>query len=768
MRPANGDEPSTAGLTTESGRRSTAALELVDGAPFRFRVVRDEDGGPVVGATVTALGPQGRPAADPIGADEEGWVEVPRSTSPLYRVAADWRVDAELPFLEPFDGGEVRLEIAGALVATVPDALEGDGVTVGVRLGSGRVAPEDTPDFAGRITSAEYGNGLVVRFDGIASGQYHVCAVADGTIVGEAFDVPVVGREVARVTLERGPSATLIGEVVSIEAGAPLRNVRVWRPRDGFGLFRPRSHGIGQRSDTTDASGRFELPRTPIGPISLRLDLPDGTSVTREVVVREGQETRVVRLRARGTATVRGRVAKGLLASDGRCTVVARALGDVGGLALDPSLLRALTPSSTWSDEDGRFEIGSVPTARPVVLVAMTASNDVLGVLELTEPLGEGEVRDDLLVPQLEGRAVRVRLRRPDGRPFVSQDGPRGGERHVATRVRFRESIAGRTVRGDQSLHLTTRNVLDLQSLTPGATHLEVQLQGFADAVIELTPGVHEFELALQQRRDVEVVVVDDRGRAIRGARVEADAVGAGPDDPDARVVMHATAALGRGRLQLDFARAWRLSAHAPWHRSLAGAATIPAEHQPDGPIVIELERADRPAPATITGRLVRAGRGKPVFDVTFRGIGRARAVVDGAEFEIHGLEAGPVDIVVDCGGYELISMPVDSLRPGEVRDVGELRARGATDVELVVEDESGARLDGGRAWLERLAPTAGGRADLPQRIELTRRGSSRGADRVGRATWRLHVTHPGKAPITREVVLGARVVRLHVTMKDT
>ena len=130
---------------------------------------------------------------------------------------------------------------------------------------------------------------------------------------------------------------------------------------------------------------------------------------------------------------------------------------------------------------------------------------------------------------------------------------------------------------------------------------------------------------------------------------------------------------------------------------------------------------------------------------------------VDGTAFELRGLRPGKFDIRATSGGFETASIPVRTLSAGEEVDVGEIRVRPATRVEVSVLDHLGRRPRGLRVRLFRLPADRGGRDDLPRRVELDEDPRRRGrfeASGVGRANWRLVVEQDRKRLHSRTVSL--------------
>ena len=292
-----------------------------------------------------------------------------------------------------------------------------------------------------------------------------------------------------------------------------------------------------------------------------------------------------------------------------------------------------------------------------------------------------------------------------------------------------------------------------------------------------MTTGWREGEapaIRMRGRRDVHVVVLDDLGRALSRARVRAVAeVAAQPGKkrrggPEAR---DGCDRYGRATLDLDPEHRWRLTVDADGHLPAGPFLVERTDDVPrEAPLLVRLERSEEPELGVVRGEIVRAGTGGPIFDLEFTGLRGGTWRVDGTAFELRGLRPGKFDIRATSGSFETVSIPVRTLGAGEEVDVGELRARPATRVEVSVVDHLGRRPRGLRVRLLRLPADRGGRGDLPRRVDLKENARRRGRFEVagvGRAKWRLVVEQGRKRLHAQTVSLTQARQTITVRLPD-
>jgi len=745
-----------------TGTRRDAAAGAIRAASGHVRVVDAASADPIPGARVAPIergraSPAARDAAS--HTDASGRARVPSIEGEVValEVAAAGHVTAVLPVELVPDGATIELEAAGALVVHAPNVPDVEvRVLPGVRRDGAR--PGDAIAATGRD-----GSGRAFRFTELAPGPYSVAATGPGGWVGGEVGVVVSAGEVTTVAIEVDETATFAGEVVELDSGQPLRDVRV--------EILPRNPSIlapAQRASippaVTGASGRFAFEGVPLGPAQVFLSLPDGSQVHRAVVVRDGQQARLVTLRARGSAALSGRITGELmaLAEATAWRVEARPLyglqDAVREIADAPSARHSPAGAAVHAPvaPDGTFAFDGAPTGRPLVLFATAPGVDQVGYAHLGEALEIGRPRDGVVVGLLRGRALELIVTGADGAPME------------AIEVAFWEQIGGRGAMGAYRPFASATGRYEIEAITGDVRRLCVRTDGHATQWLAVPPPGEPLRVRLRPSRDVEFVVVGPSGRPVADVEVVAR-TDVPEDSPGHARRLGRTDASGRITLDLDVRWSWTVG---PGDDRAAGpSVTIAPEDRPDEAIVLRCVPDDGDAIARIRGRIVRPGRRAPIHDMRFHGLRGASLEVEGEAFEVLGVPPGRVEIVVRMGGYEPLLLPVDAIAAGETVDVGELVARPATRVEVSVRGARGAGLRRARVTLERLPAERGGRSDLPEQVRLVPVSGTPGQfvfDPVGRGTWRLRVTHPGKAPVARDVALDRRTVRLDVTMKDT
>lgn len=578
------------------------------------------------------------------------------------------------------------------------------------------------------------GEGPLV-FEDLPAGLASVAAVVPGAPPSHLSSIRL--REGARTVVEldapRGEAVR--GKVVEVGAERPLAGVRV--------ELQPLVSGLSDREErapfeavVTGGDGRFSFDGAPIGKARALLTTEDGVRVHRDFVIIEGNGARELSLRVQPSASLAGRVLGPPAGLEGlELAIVAKGdAGHVVGRAISGKPMARRSGVAVEVGADGRFLAERVPAGRELLLLARAAATGAISSLEITSPLRPGERRD----------GVEFALRAPQLRSFSVTD--RGDRPIERVEVRFEERLAGGTAWTDGVVLESASGLYQIAGRAHGARRIRVDADGFTAVTAGWREG-EPAEIRMRGRRDVHVVVIDDLGRALSRARVRAVAeVAAQPGKkrrggPEAR---DGCDRYGRATLDLDPEYRWRLTVDADGHLAAGPFVVERTDELPrEAPLLVRLERTEEPEHGIVRGEIVRYGTGGPIFDLDFIGLRGGTWRVDGTRFELRGLRPGKFDIRATSGGFETVSVPVRTLGAGEEVDVGVLRVRPATRVDVSVVDHLGRRPRGLRVRLFRLPTDRGGRDDLPRRVELKEDPRRRGrfsVAGVGRANWRLVV----------------------------
>ncbi len=603
------------------------------------------------------------------------------------------------------------------------------------------------------------GEGAVV-FEELPAGLASVAAVVPGAPPAHLPSIRL--REGARTDVElNAPRGEAVrGRVVEVGTERPLAGVRV--------ELQPLVSGLSDREErapfdavVTATDGRFSFDGAPIGKARALLTTEDGVQVHRDFVIIEGNGARELSLRVQPSASLAGRVLGRPSDLEGlELAIVAKSdAGRIVGSAVSGKPLARRSGVAVDLGLDGRFAAERVPAGRELLIVARVAGSGAISSLEIPSPLRPGERRE----------GAELALRTPPLRSFsVTDRADQPIERIV---VRFEERLAGGTAWTDGIALESVSGRYQVLGRAHGARRIRIDAEGFTP----VTTGWREGEnptIPMRGRRDVHVVVLDDLGRALSRARVRAVAEGTvepgkkrrgGPEARDG------CDRYGRATLDLDPEHRWRLTVDADGHLSAGPFFVERADERPrDAPLLVRLERSPAPELGVVRGEIVRFGTGGPIFDLEFTGLRGGTWRVDETAFELRGLRPGKFDIRAVSGGFETASIPVRTLSAGEEIDVGVLRVRPATRVEVTVVDHLGRRPEGLRVRLFRLPADRGGRGDLPRRVELKEGPRRRGrfsAAGVGRASWRLVVERGRKRLHSQTVSLtqARRTIRVEL-----
>lgn len=574
-----------------------------------------------------------------------------------------------------------------------------------------------------------------VVFEDLPAGLASVAAVVPGAPPAHLPSIRL--REGARTVVEldapRGEAVR--GTVVEVGTERPLAGVRV--------ELQPLVSGLSDREErapfdavVTAGDGRFSFNGAPVGKARALLTTEDGVRVHRDFVIIEGNGARELSLRVQPSASLAGRVLgrsedlKGL-----ELAVVAS--GDAGrvvGSAVSGRPMARHSGIAVEVEAGGRFTAERVPAGRQLLLLARVAGTGTITTLEIPARLRPGEHRE----------GVEIALREPPLRSFSVTD--RGDRPIERIEVRFEERLAGGTAWTEGIALESASGRYEVTGRAHGARRIRVDADGFT----AVTAGWREGEapaIRMRGRRDVHVVVLDDLGRALDRARVRAlvdEEAQSGKKRRGGSEARDGCDRYGRATLDLDPEHRWRLMVSADGHHDAGPYFVERTDDVPrEAPLAVRLERRKEPELGVVRGEIVRAGTGGPIFDLEFTGLRGGTWRVDGTAFELRGLRPGKFDIRATSGGFLTASIPVRTLSAGEEVDVGVIRVRPATRVEVSVLDHLGRRPRGLRVRLLRLPADKGGRDDLPRRVELDEDPRRRGrfqARGVGRASWRLVV----------------------------
>lgn len=610
---------------------------------------------------------------------------------------------------------------------------------------------------------------LAHLFRGLEPGTYAVTATQRRSGFGEAFGIVALPGRTVEVVIDRWSGESVRGQVVDRDSGLPLPGLRVSvAPGPGGASERASREGLARQ--TTGPAGRFQIDGVPPGSAKVRVRTAEGRHLgTRDIMVVEGNATRELTVRLPAPCTIRGRV-EGHAGAGATTQVVAVRRGEAHGFFRDlvrqGSRRNLSRRSHAEVAPDGTFEITDAPAGARSVVIAL-CEDGRSGARVVETKVAPGGVQEGVIVA-LEGRPpLRVEVVDASGAPDHS------------ARLRVRESFLGRSewhrVGGGERSR-------DGVQLTPvlGRFDMARAEAMTGDGVSErIAQGQGDVTLTLASGARVTVRIEDDQGIALPHARVELRAPRPDVLDRKGRPTWRVLRASGRAvreafgtaYFSVDPDLPWSLRVTADGYEPHTEAVAFASDGTADHRVV--LRWAPRTRTASVVGRLVRIGNGERLYGVRFSGIGKAPFRVRGPEFRIDGLDPGKRTIVVHSRGFESFELPVTSLEPGEVLDVGELRLRAAGSVRVKVTDARGRPLRGSRVRLVALPVERGGREGLPGTIRLQedRRRPGAGvhrADGVGLgATWRLVVDHRGKRRHRRDVRITGRETVLDVRLKD-
>jgi len=676
-----------------------------------------------------------------------------------------------------WQGGEtvdVEIEAAGFERVTVVDIADDPSAVVEVQMRRGATLTLASEGFE------EGAEGLIVLFrspkaDGrailrqawqldeeqrveVRSGPLSAVLIAPGQPPSSQLGFDVASGEALRMVFKADRGELLRGRVVEKSTRRPLAGVEV--------QARPSISGLGKeiarlayQPVVTGDDGRFEIDGLPLGPLDLSLAPAFGPPVIRQVHVAEGEAARTRDLAVGGPASVSGRVRMGEGLDPEDLAVLIIAPGEISRLSPDPALggggllgRKSVKRGAVAEvSADGSFLCDSAPAGRPIGVLAQSGS--AMAYVKLSTALTPGEER----------KGVELFLERPDPallRVVNDLDEPVTG---LEASVRFLMSTSAAGGSGamwsrDQQL-MDAGGRFELPFPADAVRRIRIRAEGHLplDTSWPLVGGKPAVEPTFQMIAcsPVGVLVQDESGFAVSGARVEAWPRGQTMGDAGSARTLRTSRCNGRGRTTLELDRGvadWVVRARAGGHR-LGDEVAVSKGRGAEVRLVLEREVA--PSPGTISGRLTRRGDGGEVPGLVFGGLRGGVAVLDGADFELRGIRPGRVQIVASAPGFESVSIPVDQLEPGQSVQVPELSTQRTLSAEVSVTDAAGNRVRKAKVRLLRLGEDRGGRRDVPKKLSFPATGDVEGRFRRGgipRGKWLLAVDHPTYARF-RQVV---------------
>lgn len=689
-----------------------------------------------------------------------------------------------------WQGGEtvdVEIEAAGFERVTIVDIADDPSSVVEVRMRRGATLTLSSEGFE------EGAEGLIVLYrspkaDGravlrqdwkleqeqrvdVPPGPLSAVLIAPGQPPSSRLGFDAAPGEALHMVFKANRGELLRGRVVEKTTRRPLAGVEV--------QARPRISGLGgeiarlaYRPVVTDVDGRFEIDGLPLGPLDLSLAPAFGPPVIRQVHVAEGEAARTRDLAVGGPASVSGRVRLGEGLEPEDLAVLIIAPGELSRLHPDPALggggllggKSVKRGAVAKVSADGSFRCDSAPAGRPIGVLAQSGS--AMAYVKLPIALRAGEER----------KGVELHLERPAPallRVVNDLDEPVPG---VEASVRFLVSTSAAGGSGamwsrDQLL-LDPGGRFELPFPANAVRRIRLDAEGHLplDTSWPLVGGEPAAGPTFQliACSPVEVLVQNDSGFAVSGARVEAWPRGQTSGDAGAARMLRAARCNGRGRTTLELDRGvadWVVRARASGHRL---GDEVAVSKGSGAELRLVLEREEAPSPGSISGRLTRRGDGGEVPGLEFGGLRGGVAVMDGVDFELRGIRPGRVQIVASAPGFESVSIPVDQLEPGQSLQVPELSTQRTLSAEVAVRDGAGNRVRRAKVRLLRLGEGRGGRGDVPKKLSFPLVGDPEGRFRRGgipRGKWILAVDHPSYARFRETVTITRSEWTFEVTL---
>jgi protocatechuate 3,4-dioxygenase beta subunit len=430
------------------------------------------------------------------------------------------------------DVGRVRLGRGGLVRGTVTDVS-------GAAVMGARVSVRSPGQMGGR-SEAETQAGGRFELRGVPAGTVDVVArhrsYVDGGVQGLEVD-PARGPTEARIVLRQGGrvEGSARRRDGSGMAGAEVRAYPATREAFGGGAFA-----------TVRPDGSFVMEHVPTGRVRLELMLPVEAgrrvgSQTREVEVREG-ETTVADFSSRDIL-LSGRVTRdGVPVAGIRIRVTSERSGfsssGYSGSQLAPAPVPGPLLMEAMSRDDGGYELLVDQPGRKTV--SLSSGDGRVNYPGRTVEIRDGEAMTldlELPVSSLLGVVVDAQTEKPirDARLTAMPRRPPPAVRAGAT-----VPLIGSTpVPPPQPASATSRPDGHFQlEVGPGDYRLSVYAEGYRNETVEVSAGGAEIRVALTRGLVLTGRVVDERGRGVADARVEAsqkeggnrDAAFTGPD----------------------------------------------------------------------------------------------------------------------------------------------------------------------------------------------------------------------------------------------
>ena len=430
-----------------------------------------------------------------------------------------------------------------------------------------------------------------------------------------------------------------------------------------------------------DSSRPWRLRLVGAGRGSAWIDLPAGSRAS--TLFAEPADALDLTVVSSTGSPARG-VGVSVLAARDSAGVMARFVGDDGGRLVVPGL----PPSTPLT------LVLSLPDHAPLLLAGTPAQLPKKVVLDAGERL-----RGRVLHASVGGPPVPVSGASVTVEAWLANDAGALYRKTATTSEQGTWEIVGVPARSA---------MVEIRSphLVPWSRRLELGEDGVETAG---TPGLNLGDVILQRGVNLQVAVVDDLGRPVAGARVQAGPPTAGPPSavPSPAGPVAGRGAGGstdvRGQVQLD-----ALIQDEPVVVRAAATGHVAAVERLLPPLpertVVAMVRAYQ-----VTGRLVD-GDGVAVVDGSVR-VKRGSAFHDqpldpGGTFTVELPPETPAELTFTSPGSAALAVSVGAGSAGEVRDLGEIRAPKG----LTVTGQLLARLDG--------TPVAGARVWVPRRME--------------------------------------------------
>jgi hypothetical protein len=724
--------------------------------PLRWSgVVRDErTGAPIRGARATLAGEE-RASEDVTGEDgafELVWREGLEGT---LTVAHERYVDLTVSPARLDRPGELRMTRSASVVGVlVPPPARMEGVRAVLWRQEGRW----TRDWE-RVEAEPDARGAF-RFDDLAPGDYGLSALGTQEIAAWESGLRLESGEERLVEVALGAGVRVTGRVVVRGTGEPVAGAEV-KLEPELRRVPPIVREVRERRTTTDHAGLFALAGVAPGTARVDVSSPWGGRRRTELDVRGGGVDEVLEVELPGPASIEGVV----LDADGgpvpdawvRVGVNARSMDMAKLLAGDANPQPGPTLARTGST--GTFRLEQVPAGARLVVAAAAPSAES-GPLTASETVGRlepGELRS----------GVELRL-------------PRTLTLHGTVTTREGVPIVGEELRvhtGDgreRTLHARVESDEDGAFEVEGVPEGTVQVRAGSDLFL---PWRKTFELAAPAEEPLRIFLEPARALVVRTVEEDGYAVGR------VRVLIEPTedAVLPKGLTRKQLRRvgrtdeegrvsflgihpvAWRATVLSDlWELGRSEPEVVPAGHEWDGVLELELRPRDRDERVVVHGVAVRADTGGAPAGLWIGGLGGGTLEVDGERFRATGVAPGQRRLRVVAEGMVSVLLGPLELTPGTELDLGLLELEPGGEIAVRVTRKASGKAVG-KAGVRALAlPVEQGGPDVQkrgERLSHTSGGLYEGPV-LTPGRWRVRVDLAGAKPWTRvvEVPAGGRV----------